>query len=81
MKSDSTLLAGGFGLCGVPNTLINEVHATKRITGLTAVSNNRATTMLAQSSLLTAALGFYRGDGALSLFLLGALSGPRLIFP
>lgn len=40
MKSDSTLLAGGFGLCGVPDTLINQVHATPSITGLTAVSNN-----------------------------------------
>ncbi|EEP80642.1 succinyl-CoA:3-ketoacid-coenzyme A transferase 1 [Uncinocarpus reesii 1704] len=40
MKSDSTLLAGGFGLCGVPDTLINAVHNNPKITGLTAVSNN-----------------------------------------
>ncbi|TKA76406.1 hypothetical protein B0A49_05393 [Cryomyces minteri] len=40
MKSDSTLLCGGFGLCGVPDTLINEVEKTPTITGLTAVSNN-----------------------------------------
>ena len=40
MKSDSTLLAGGFGLCGVPDTLINAVHAKPSISGLTAVSNN-----------------------------------------
>jgi 3-oxoacid CoA-transferase len=40
MKSDSTLLCGGFGLCGVPDTLINEVKKTPSITGLTAVSNN-----------------------------------------
>ncbi|KAI1619736.1 hypothetical protein EDD37DRAFT_659995 [Exophiala viscosa] len=40
MKSDSTLLCGGFGLCGVPDTLINEVAKTQSITGLTAVSNN-----------------------------------------
>lgn len=40
MKSDSTLLCGGFGLCGVPDTLINQVHKTPSITGLTAVSNN-----------------------------------------
>jgi len=33
-------LAGGFGLCGVPDTLINQVLATPSITGLTAVSNN-----------------------------------------
>ena len=40
MQSDTTLLAGGFGLCGVPDTLINKVHMTPSITGLTAVSNN-----------------------------------------
>ena len=40
MQSNSTLLAGGFGLCGVPDTLINTVHANSSITGLTAVSNN-----------------------------------------
>lgn len=40
MQSRSTLLAGGFGLCGVPDTLINTVHANPSITGLTAVSNN-----------------------------------------
>ena len=40
MKSDSTLLCGGFGLCGVPNTLIDEVHKTPSVKGLTAVSNN-----------------------------------------
>ena len=40
MKSDSVLLCGGFGLCGVPDTLINTVHAKSSIQGLTAVSNN-----------------------------------------
>jgi 3-oxoacid CoA-transferase len=40
MKSNSTLLCGGFGLCGVPDTLINQVKETPSITGLTAVSNN-----------------------------------------
>ncbi|KAH8725521.1 hypothetical protein GQ44DRAFT_749566 [Phaeosphaeriaceae sp. PMI808] len=40
MKSNSTLLCGGFGLSGVPDTLINQVKATPSITGLTAVSNN-----------------------------------------
>ena len=40
MRSNSTLLAGGFGLCGVPDTLINTVHSAPDITGLTAVSNN-----------------------------------------
>lgn len=40
MKSNSTVLCGGFGLCGVPDTLINHVKSTPHITGLTAVSNN-----------------------------------------
>ncbi|GAB0134621.1 hypothetical protein EsDP_00002986 [Epichloe bromicola] len=43
MKSNSTLLCGGFGLCGVPDTLIDEVLAKPDITGLTAVSNNAGT--------------------------------------
>ncbi|KAF2005863.1 3-oxoacid CoA-transferase [Amniculicola lignicola CBS 123094] len=40
MKSDSILLCGGFGLSGVPDTLINQVREMPSITGLTAVSNN-----------------------------------------
>ncbi|KAL1310848.1 hypothetical protein AAFC00_001082 [Neodothiora populina] len=40
MKSDSTLLCGGFGLCGVPDTLINEVVKNPQLKGITAVSNN-----------------------------------------
>ncbi|KAK5280781.1 hypothetical protein LTR40_005850, partial [Exophiala xenobiotica] len=40
MKSNSTLLCGGFGLCGVPDTLIDQIAKTPSITGLTAVSNN-----------------------------------------
>lgn len=43
MKGDTTLLCGGFGLCGVPDTLINEVLKKKDIKGLTAVSNNAGT--------------------------------------
>jgi 3-oxoacid CoA-transferase len=40
MKPNTTLLAGGFGLSGVPDTLINEVLNSKHIQGLTVVSNN-----------------------------------------
>ncbi|KAJ9165158.1 Succinyl-CoA [Coniochaeta hoffmannii] len=43
MKPNTTLLCGGFGLCGVPDTLIDEVHNKPEITGLTAVSNNAGT--------------------------------------
>ncbi|KAE8379647.1 hypothetical protein BDV26DRAFT_158135 [Aspergillus bertholletiae] len=40
IKPNSTVLAGGFGLSGVPDTLINAVRANSSITGLTVVSNN-----------------------------------------
>ncbi|CAG8876193.1 unnamed protein product [Penicillium nalgiovense] len=40
MRSNSTLLAGGFGLSGVPDSLINAVLANPSITGLTVASNN-----------------------------------------
>lgn len=40
LKSDSTVLSGGFGLSGVPDSLINAILDNKEITNLTAVSNN-----------------------------------------
>ncbi|WPH00326.1 Hypothetical protein R9X50_00315100 [Acrodontium crateriforme] len=40
MKPNSTLLCGGFGLCGVPDTLINAVEKRPEIKDLIAVSNN-----------------------------------------
>ena len=40
IKPGSTLLAGGFGLCGVPYTLIDALKEKPHINGLTAVSNN-----------------------------------------
>lgn len=43
MKPNSTVLCGGFGLCGVPDTLIDEVLQRPDIKGLTAVSNNAGT--------------------------------------
>ncbi|KAI1164951.1 coenzyme A transferase [Nemania serpens] len=43
MKPNTTVLCGGFGLCGVPDTLINEMLKKPKITGLTAVSNNAGT--------------------------------------
>lgn len=39
MKNDSTLLVGGFGLCGIPERTIDAVRDLG-VTGLTAVSNN-----------------------------------------
>ena len=40
LKSDSTLLVGGFGFSGVPNTLIDELRDRSDIQNLTVVSNN-----------------------------------------
>lgn len=40
MKGSSTLLVGGFGFSGVPNTLINAVRDRPDIKDLTVVSNN-----------------------------------------
>ncbi|RUP50887.1 succinyl-coa:3-ketoacid CoA transferase [Jimgerdemannia flammicorona] len=40
IPSDSTLLVGGFGLCGIPENLINALRERPKIIGLTAVSNN-----------------------------------------
>ncbi|KKK12263.1 hypothetical protein P175DRAFT_0501225 [Aspergillus ochraceoroseus IBT 24754] len=40
MKGSSTVLVGGFGFSGVPNTLINAVRDRPDITDLTVVSNN-----------------------------------------
>ena len=40
VKSGDTILAGGFGLCGVPNTLINALSQRDDVRDLTAVSNN-----------------------------------------
>ncbi len=43
LRPNTTLLCGGFGLCGVPDTLIDEVLRRPDLTGLTAVSNNAGT--------------------------------------
>ncbi|SZF03804.1 unnamed protein product [Blumeria hordei] len=43
IKSNTTILFGGFGLCGVPNTLINELTKKPHISSITAVSNNAGT--------------------------------------
>lgn len=43
LKSNSTLLCGVFGPCGVPETLIEQVSRVPFVTSLTAVSNNAGT--------------------------------------
>ncbi|EPT06067.1 hypothetical protein FOMPIDRAFT_158855 [Fomitopsis schrenkii] len=40
VRSGDTLLSGGFGLCGTPDTLIGALAKRKEVTSLTAVSNN-----------------------------------------
>ncbi|SCO39794.1 probable succinyl-CoA:3-ketoacid-coenzyme A transferase, mitochondrial precursor [Fusarium fujikuroi] len=52
MKPNTTILCGGFGLCGVPDTLINEVLNKSDVTGLTAVSNNAGTDEFGLGKLL-----------------------------
>jgi 3-oxoacid CoA-transferase subunit A len=39
LRDDITIMSGGFGLCGVPNTLIKEIRAAG-VKGLTVISNN-----------------------------------------
>ena len=39
LRDDIMIMSGGFGLCGVPNTLIKEIK-TSGVKGLTVVSNN-----------------------------------------
>ncbi|PLN84079.1 3-oxoacid CoA-transferase [Aspergillus taichungensis] len=67
MKSNSTLLAGGFGLSGVPDTLINAVRAKESITGLTVVSNNAGVDgaglgLLLQSKQIRKMIASYVGE-------------------
>ncbi|KAF5571401.1 succinyl-:3-ketoacid-coenzyme A transferase mitochondrial precursor, partial [Fusarium phyllophilum] len=52
MKPNTTILCGGFGLWGVPDTLINEVLNKPDVTGLTAVSNNTGTDNFGLGKLL-----------------------------
>ncbi|KAJ5905259.1 Succinyl-CoA:3-ketoacid coenzyme A transferase 1 [Penicillium subrubescens] len=67
MKSNTTLLAGGFGLCGVPDTLINAVRANSSIQGLTVVSNNAGVDgsglgLLLQSKQIKKMIASYVGE-------------------
>ncbi|KAK3076376.1 hypothetical protein LTS18_013190, partial [Coniosporium uncinatum] len=70
MQSNSTLLCGGFGLCGVPDTLINQVKDTPSITGLTAVSNNAGVVgsglgLLLESKQISKMIASYVGENKL----------------
>ena len=52
VKSGSTILAGGFGLCGTSDTLINAIEADRSIQNLTVVSNNAGIENIALGKLL-----------------------------
>ncbi|KAF2198301.1 3-oxoacid CoA-transferase [Delitschia confertaspora ATCC 74209] len=80
MKSDTTLLCGGFGLSGVPDTLINEVKKNPSITGLTAVSNNAGVVggglgLLLESKQVKKMIASYVGENKVleSMFLKGEI--------
>lgn len=67
MKPNTTLLAGGFGLSGVPDTLINSVKEKPSITGLTVVSNNAGVDgaglgLLLQSNQIKKMIASYVGE-------------------
>lgn len=40
IKSGSTILSGGFGLCGIPEKLIQALNSRANVRELTVVSNN-----------------------------------------
>lgn len=80
MKSNSVLLCGGFGLCGVPDTLINQVKSTPSITGLTAVSNNAGVVgsglgLLLESKQIKKMIASYVGENKVfeSMYLKGEI--------
>ncbi|KAI0035940.1 hypothetical protein K488DRAFT_42121 [Vararia minispora EC-137] len=52
IKSGSTLLSGGFGLCGTPDTLIGALANRPEVRDLTAVSNNAGSGMHGLGKLL-----------------------------
>ncbi|KAI5291155.1 hypothetical protein KEM54_006103 [Ascosphaera aggregata] len=67
MKPNSTLLAGGFGLSGVSDTLILALLDNRSITGLTCVSNNAGVDraglgLLLQSGQIKKMIASYVGE-------------------
>lgn len=68
IPNDSTLLVGGFGLCGIPETMIDAVRASGQ-TGLTAVSNNAGVDgfglgMLLETKQISKMVSSYVGENA-----------------
>ncbi|KAH8548725.1 mitochondrial succinyl-CoA:3-ketoacid-coenzyme A transferase 1 [Umbelopsis sp. PMI_123] len=52
IPSDSKLLVGGFGLCGIPENLIAALNKNTHVNGLTVVSNNAGVTNFGLGLLL-----------------------------
>lgn len=68
VKSGDTLLSSGFGLCGLPNTLMGALTARKDVKNITGVSNNAGAGgrvaglgMLLESGQLSKFIGSYLG--------------------
>jgi 3-oxoacid CoA-transferase subunit A len=79
LPGDSTLMVGGFGMCGVPVDLINAIKR-KGVKGLTVISNNAGTDgfglgLLLETRQIKKMMGSYVGENRLfeSLVLSGEL--------
>ena len=79
LKNDMTLMVGGFGLCGLPEGLIQKVHDLG-VTGLTCISNNAGVDgfglgMLLEKRQVKKMISSYVGENALfeALLLSGQL--------
>ncbi|SMB51175.1 acetyl-CoA:acetoacetyl-CoA transferase, alpha subunit [Serratia proteamaculans] len=77
LTNNMTVLAGGFGLCGIPENLINEIRRLG-VTGLTVVSNNCGVDgfglgLLLENRQISKMVASYVGENA--LFEQQAISG------
>jgi len=69
LHDDMTIMAGGFGLCGIPENSINEIYNSK-IKGLTIISNNCGVDdfglgVLLKNEQIKKAIASYVGENAL----------------
>jgi 3-oxoacid CoA-transferase len=70
LKSKDTILAGGFGLCGIPSTLIKEIQKRSHIKDLTIASNNcgvdqKGLGLLLENGQITKLICSYVGENKL----------------
>jgi 3-oxoacid CoA-transferase subunit A len=79
LRDGMTIMAGGFGLCGIPETLIGAIRDS-RVSGLTAVSNNAGIDgaglgLLLESRQIRKMISSYVGENKLfeELYLKGEL--------